>query len=67
MEDFPGAFSLLKKNKEENIVTYILNRKVLQAAHITPFSRPPKIILHKFSAKIRFVYHVPESPRIPES
>ena len=29
MEDFPGAFSLLKKNKEENIVTYILNRKVL--------------------------------------
>ena len=29
--------------------------------HITPFSRPPKIILYKLSAKIRFVYHVPES------
>ena len=31
--------------------------------HITPFSRPPKIILCKLSVKIRFVYHVPESPR----
>ena len=67
MEDFPGAFSLLKKNKEENIVLIYLTGKSSMAAHITPFSRPPKITLHKFSAKIRFVYHVPESPRIPES
>ena len=35
--------------------------------HITPFSRPLKIILYTFSAKIRFVYHIPESPRVSES
>ena len=38
------------------------NHRLLQTSsqHITFFSRPPKIILYKFSAKIRFVL-VPES------